>query len=159
MLRIVGGTVLGIGALMGVVAGQGADPEGGIKKTALNYVEGWYDADVARMEKALHPDLAKRVLMLDPRSGKGRVEHMSAMTLVQATRARSGNPTPPDQRTARVTVLDVYGNTASVRADMHDWIDYMHMVKIGGEWKIVNVLWELTPESKKKANIPDDLQE
>lgn len=128
-----------------------------LKKTALDYVEGWYNGDATRMERALHPDLAKRVLSVDPRSNKGRVEHMSAMTLVQATRKRADKPTPENERTAKVAVLDVYGNAACVRADMHEWIDYLHMVKMGGEWKIVNVLWELTPETKKKRNIPDEL--
>jgi hypothetical protein len=26
---------------------------------------------------------------------------------------------------------------------MSGWIDYMHMAKWNGQWKIVNVLWEL----------------
>jgi hypothetical protein len=29
---------------------------------------------------------------------------------------------------------------------MADWVDYMHVVRVGSEWKIINVLWELTPE-------------
>ena len=150
--------MFGLVVISAVVAWGG--PEGadaGIKKTALDYAEGWYDGDAARMERALHPDLAKRALMPDPQSGKGRVEHMSAMTLVQYTRNGLGKQTPSDQRKAEVKVLDVYGNTASVKLEMHDWIDYMHMVRVRGEWKIVNVLWELTPEAKKKQNIPEEL--
>jgi hypothetical protein len=131
--------------------------EEGLKKTALDYAEGWYNGDAERMERALHPDLAKRVLMPDPRSGKGRVEQMSAMTLVQYARAGGGKSTPADQRKAEVKVLDVYGNAACVRLDMQDWIDYLQMSRIGGEWKIVNVLWELTPESKQKRGISEDL--
>lgn len=37
---------------------------------------------------------------------------------------------------------------------MRDWIDYMHMSKVGGRWVIVNVLWELTPEATKKYATP-----
>ena len=99
------------------------------------------------MERALHPDLAKRVLMPDPRSGRGRIDHMSAMTLVQMTRTGAGKATPPEVRRTDVTILDVQGNAASVKLLMHDWIDYMHMSRIGGQWKIVNVLWEMTPEA------------
>jgi len=29
--------------------------ETAIRKTALNYIEGWYSGDAARMESALHP--------------------------------------------------------------------------------------------------------
>ena len=31
-----------------------------IVRVALDYFEGWFDGDAARMERALHPDLAKR---------------------------------------------------------------------------------------------------
>jgi hypothetical protein len=26
-----------------------------------------------------------------------------------------------------------------------DWIDYLHLAKYDGRWKIVNVLWEMKP--------------
>ncbi len=31
---------------------------------------------------------------------------------------------------------------------MNGWIDYLHVARINGQWKIVNVLWELKPENK-----------
>jgi len=34
-----------------------------IKATALDYIEGWYEGNPERMERALHPDLAKRIVM------------------------------------------------------------------------------------------------
>jgi hypothetical protein len=30
-----------------------------------------------------------------------------------------------------------------VRLDAVDFVDFMHIARIGGEWKIVNVLWDL----------------
>jgi hypothetical protein len=30
-----------------------------------------------------------------------------------------------------------------VRVDAGEWIDYMHLARWSGEWKIINVLWEL----------------
>lgn len=129
----------------------------GIKQAALDYGEGWYEGDADRMERALHPDLAKRALMPNPRSGKGKIAQMSALALVQATRTGRGKEIPLSTRRTDVTVLDVYGNAASVKLVMHDWVDYMHMSKIGGRWVVVNVLWELTPEAKKKNGISEDL--
>lgn len=128
-----------------------------IKQTALDYAEGWYEGNAERMERALHPDLAKRALMPDPLSGRGKIDHMGALTLVQAVRQGHGTKTPAEQRKAEVTILDVFGNAASVKVEMHDWIDYMHMSKIGGRWVIVNVLWEFTPEAKKRYGIPIEL--
>jgi hypothetical protein len=31
-----------------------------VVRAALDYFEGWFDGDAARMERALHPDRAKR---------------------------------------------------------------------------------------------------
>jgi hypothetical protein len=129
----------------------------GIKQAAVDYAEGWYEGDADRMEHALHPDLAKRALMPNPRSGEGKIDHMSALTLVQATRTGRGREIPLGTRRTHVTVLDVYGNAASVKLEMHDWVDYMHMSRIGGRWVVVNVLWELTPEAKKRHGVPEDL--
>ena len=131
--------------------------EAAIKKTALDYGQGWYEGNAERMERALHPDLAKRVLVPDPRSGKGKIDHMSALSLIQATRKGGGTKTPTDKRRTDVIILDVAGNAASVKLVMHDWIDYMHMSKIGGQWVIVNVLWEFSPEAKKKYGMPEEL--
>jgi len=110
-----------------------------------------------RPEQALHPDLAKRVLIPDPRTDRDGIDHMSALTPVQMTRARHGKSTSPEARRTEVTILDVQGNAASVKLHMHDWIDYMHMWKFGGRWQIVNVLWEFTPEAKRGYGIAAEL--
>jgi len=128
-----------------------------IEATALDYGMGYYEGDAARMERALHPDLAKRVVFPDPRSGKGWVSHMSAMKLVQATRNGGGTKTPLEERKAVVTIMEVFGNAACVKLEMHDWNDYMHMVKLDSRWMIINVLWEPTPEAKKKWGFPEGL--
>ena len=151
-------TVLPLGVFLGSLnSGASKSDLEAIKQAALDYGQGWYEGNAERMERALHPDLAKRVLMPDPRSGKGKIDHLSALGLVQAVRKGWGTKTPPNERRTEVAVLDVYGNAASVKLEMHDWIDYMHLSKIGGRWVIVNVLWEMTPEAKKKHGIPVEL--
>jgi Putative lumazine-binding len=57
-----------------------------VRQTALDYVEGWYEATGDRMERALHPDLAKRIVRKDPKSGKDYLDTtLSAKLLVQWT--------------------------------------------------------------------------
>ena len=56
-----------------------------------------------------------------------------------------------------MTILDVYGNAACVKLEMHEWVDYLQMAKLDGKWVIVNVLWEPTPEAKKKWGFPEGL--
>lgn len=115
-----------------------------ITQAALDYMEGWYEGDPARMERALHPELAKRIVITDSQ-GRSRLDQMSALSLILGTRAGSGKLTPPGQRQKDVQILDVFGQAASVRATMAGWIDYLHLAKWNGQWKIVNVLWERKP--------------
>jgi hypothetical protein len=127
-----------------MLAAQSAADSAAIRATALDYIEGWYTADATRMERALHPELAKRIVQTDAQ-GRSRLGQQSAMTLVTNTRRGGGTDIPADKRKSDVRILDVYGNAASVRVQAASWVDYIHMAKSNGRWVIVNVLWELDP--------------
>jgi Putative lumazine-binding len=127
---------------------QSAAETAAIKQTALDYIEGWYEGNAERMERSLHPELAKRMVQTDPKTGVSRLNQMSAMSLVQGTRAGGGKNTPKERQLKDVTILDVFGNAASVKVVASDWIDYLHIVKHNGRWVIINVLWELKPREK-----------
>ena len=148
--RIFGAVLLAaalvLGAAMPATAQEQtrAADEAAIRATALNYIEGWYEGDAARMQSALHPELEKRVVLNNP-GGQSLIQ-MSAATLVESTAAGGGSDTPPEQQHKDVTILDIYGNAASVRIYASGWVDYLQMAKWRGEWKIVNVLYELHPE-------------
>ena len=126
---------------------QTAADSAAIRATALDYIDGWYAADAPRMERALHPELAKRNVYSD-QSGRSRLIQMSAMSLVNGTRSGGGSDIPAAQRTDSVRILDIFGNTASVRVRAATWVDYMHMAKYNGQWRILNVLWENDPPRK-----------
>jgi hypothetical protein len=116
-----------------------------IRQTALDYIQGWYTGDAVRMERALHPELAKRIVRSDT-LGNFRLDQMSAMSLVQGTRNGYGKSTPEADRHDDVRILDIYRNAASARIDASDWVDYLQLAKWRGRWVIVNVLWELKPK-------------
>ena len=119
-----------------------------IRQTALDYIEGWYEGNAERMERALHPELAKRIVRTNPQNKQSRLDQMSAMSLVQGTRRGGGKNTPKERQQKDVTILDVYESAASVKVIASEWIDYLHIAKFNGRWVIVNVLWELKPETK-----------
>ena len=135
--------------LNGVAIAQIASPNDSeaITKTAVDYIEGWYAGDAARMECALHPELAKRMILTDPKTGRSQFNHMGAMALVQHTREGGGKKTPADRQLKEVITLDRYNNAAVVKIVASDWIDYLEVAKFNGEWKIINVLWELKPKA------------
>jgi hypothetical protein len=124
---------------------QTAADSAAIKATALDYIEGWYTADAERMERAVHPDLAKRIINTNPANGRSLLGHQSAMTLVQGTK-RGGGKDAPGAKRKDVRILDIFGNTASVKVDADTWVDYLHIAKFNGRWVIINVLWEMRPQ-------------
>jgi hypothetical protein len=129
---------------------QPAADTAGIRATAMDYIEGWYTGDAARMERALHPELAKRIVTTDEKTGQSHLGQMSAMTLVNNTRAGGGTKTPVERRREAFRILDIYRDNAVARIDASDWIDYLELARWNGQWKIVNVLWALTPKDENR---------
>lgn len=131
-------------ALPTLSAAQSAADSAAIRSAALDYIEGWYSGNAQRMERAVHPDLAKRIMNTDQR-GRRVLGHQSAMTLVLNTRGGGGKETPVAEQRTDVRILDIFGNAASVRIDADSWVDYLHIARWNDRWVIVNVLWELRP--------------
>jgi len=130
---------------------QTAEDKEAIYQTSMDYIEGWYTGDAERMERALHPKLAKRMVQTNPATGESQLREMGAEQLVSATRSGYGKQTPESERRMDVTILDIYESVAVVKVVAKDWIDYLQIVKFDDRWVIINVLWELTPEAKAQA--------
>jgi len=121
---------------------QTAADSAAIRATALDYIDGWYTNDAARMERALHPKLAKRMVWADS-TGKSHLVDLTALELIQGTRAHPR--VPPSERRKDVQILSAFGNAAVVRIDATEWVDYLQQIKWNGSWKIINVVWENRP--------------
>ncbi len=59
--------------------------------------------------------------------------------------------TPKEQQQKDITILDRFNNAAVVKVVASGWIDYLEEVKFDGQWKIINVLWELKPDTTKAS--------
>lgn len=113
-----------------------------MEAAALDYAEGWYTADAERVARCLHPEVAKRTIERDPQTNAEHFVHLTRDYLIQAT-ARGGGRNPAAICT--VTILDAYQETAVVRVDSPEYVDYLHLAKADGRWQIVNVLWADKP--------------
>ncbi len=58
----------------------------GIREAAMDYIQGWYEGNADRMQRALHPELAKRIVRTDPKTGRSNLGTMGALTLITSTR-------------------------------------------------------------------------
>ena len=104
-----------------------------------DYFEGWYDADVARMDRALHDDLVKR---WPGRDGDGTLVLTTKQRMLELTEQGEGRSDGVD-RTLDIDVVDVYEDIASVKVESAVYQEYVQLVRTPAGWKIANTLWQL----------------
>ncbi len=122
------------------------EEEQAIEKAALDYIEGAFSGDAARMERAVHPELNKVSPVKVPQTGKTMLNKMGATLLIEGTRAKMGL-LPEEKRKITVTVLDVMEEITMVKVLSAMYYDYLQMAKVDGKWKIINVLWIMNPDA------------
>jgi hypothetical protein len=107
---------------------------------ALDYFEGWFDGDVERMDRALHPGLAKRSLgQVNPDSPE--LGSVTKEQMLGWTADGEGRREDPGDRRIDVEVVEAFGNIATVVIRSAVYREYLHLVRTEGGWKIVNALW------------------
>jgi len=111
-----------------------------IHQAASDYYGGWYEANVERIARSLHSDLAKRAIRKDEK-GKDILYHLSKEQMLEKTKEGAGSDTPAGKRHLEITILDRYEEIATVKVVANDYIDYLHLAKQDGQWLIVNALW------------------
>jgi hypothetical protein len=116
-----------------------------VRQAALDYVEALYEVDSTRIMRSVHPELRKYGYYKRDGTYRG-----TAMTYEQlrglATRWNEDQKrVDPDSAVKEAVVFEVLDKTASAKV-MADWgIDYLHLVKEDGTWKIRQVLWQSPP--------------
>ncbi len=120
-----------------------------IKRVALAYIEAQHNPDPKLMEGALHPRMVKRSVFKNKATKKDYVSEFFTENMVILAESYNvkGDKFPKNPR-KEVKLLDISAKTASVKLIADTWIDYMHIVKVNGEWKIINVLWQYNDVSE-----------
>jgi hypothetical protein len=116
-----------------------------LKNVALDYLEGWFEGDAGRMERALHPQLAKR--SLDINSDEELLETLTAGRMISWTAAGRGKTRDRPDRALDVRVEHVHGRIANVTVTSAVYIEYLQLVRVESGWKIVNILWAWASEN------------
>lgn len=119
--------------------------EQAVREAALDYVEGVYEVAPARIERSVHPELRKLGFWRRNADDPYRSAPMTFEQLVNLAGNYNKDGRVPKDAVKEVVVLDVLDQTASVKLVAHWGIDYMHLAKYDGKWKIINVLWQSHP--------------
>lgn len=116
-----------------------------VEAAALDYVEGIYNADVSRIERSVHPQLTKRGFWREsPSVPWGPQQTMTYEQLLSLTKTWNADK-KRDTTLKRVDIYEVLDQTASAKVTAMWGIDYLHLAKYDGRWKIINIVWQAHP--------------
>ena len=128
-------------ATLGAAVAAKPDPhkadEAAIREVVQLYFDGIIKYEEESLRNAFHPQ-ANVIGTTDD----GNVDWEPFQEWVLYTRGDAPDPTG---RVNRIVSVDISGRAAVVKTDL-DWphvhyIDYLSLLKVGGEWKVVNKIW------------------
>ena len=120
-----------------------------IRQAVLDYVEGIYNVEPARIERSVHPNLAKLGFYRPPAEAAYRPGRaMAFQQLVEIAKTYNKEGKLRKDAPKEIAIFDVMEQTATVKLTAEWGIDYMHLAKFDGKWMIVNVLWQSHPKAK-----------
>jgi hypothetical protein len=147
MTRILLVVVLVLAGLTSIEpSNQTASDKEAVRQAVLDYVEGIYTVDPARVERSVHPNLAKLGFYRPPADKAYRPgATMSLARLLEVAKNFNKEGKLPKDALKEVIIYEVMDQTATAKL-VADWgVDYMHLAKFDGKWQIINVLWQSHP--------------
>ena len=112
-----------------------------------DYVEGLYLVDSTRIERSVDSTLRKLGYWYNKKEQK--YANNLPMTYNQLVRLAARWNSDGDQvdgnSPKKIEIYDLNSKTASAKLTAAWGIDYFHLGKVDGEWKIYNVMWQSTP--------------
>ena len=125
-------------------ATDAADDAEAIEATVKNYVEGWFSSDTERVARALHPNLFKVTVRTTRDGEKEYLDVMEAEFL--ATLAGGNQDWVRDKKgLLELEIVHQDERFAVVHVVSTGFYDICGLVKLNGEWKILQVLWQSHP--------------
>jgi len=133
------------GAALAVLAQSGDSGEvAAARKPLEQYIQGHATGKAEVMRLAFHPSARLQFM----RNGQ-----YTTRTLEEFLAGFSGAPAKDEaQRKRRIVSVDIFGESAmgKIELDYPDALimDYMSLLKVDGEWKIVNKVFHVRPKTK-----------
>lgn len=117
----------------------------GIKGAIDLYFKGMYESDASKIEKSFHPQATIAGIMSD--SGKlAEMTRDEFCTFVEKHEPGEKRGEPFDME---IKWIDAKGDVASVGIDDlylgKRFRDYLLLIKVDGEWRIMNKVWHADP--------------
>lgn len=114
-----------------------------IKRKALGYIKALRELNPELMKEVMHEKLAKRTQGYDRKIRKEIPRETTYDQMIKfADGWNNAGDKFPEHPTEKAIILDAYHFMASVKLVSDNWVEYLHLIKLDGEWKIINMLWQ-----------------
>ena len=125
--------------------------EAAVEACVLDYVQGFYTADVERIERALSSDVKKMGYWRpDADSQYSEAKHMTFEEAKKLAATWNADGKQGKDLPYEIELFEVVDKTASAKLTAKWGMDYFHLVKEGEAWKIHHVLWQSAPPAASK---------
>ena len=130
------------------VLAQSSTDSAGVRRAALDYLEGFYEGDSTKHVRSVRPDVYKYGFWLPRDSTRYQGEQMPwAEFLSYTRRMRARGATTPSTAPKQVQLLDVLDQSAAVKVTASWGTDYLLVGKYDGRWMVSSVLWQSKPRA------------
>ncbi|UOY05049.1 nuclear transport factor 2 family protein [Muricauda sp. SCSIO 64092] len=110
-----------------------------VAKTVNYYLEGGTNNDYETLKKAFHETATMKYITKEGYKEVNALEFFSGMDASK----------PKQNRTTKIADITISGHAANARLEIEyptfSFIDFMNLLKIDGEWKIVNKIFYRKP--------------
>ncbi|MCB9278819.1 MAG: nuclear transport factor 2 family protein [Lewinellaceae bacterium] len=115
----------------------------GAEQAMMDYLDGFYEGDTAKIIRSVLPEVAKYGYWKDEKTGKYGGEAMSFQEMLNyANRVKERKRFPKPDAPKKVELFEVQDQTAAGKVTAWWGTDYILLGKYDGKWKIVQVLWQ-----------------
>jgi hypothetical protein len=136
-------------ALPSLSAAQSPDDRDAVRRTALDYLEGFYEGDSTKHIRSIRPEVFKYGFWIPRDStkyagGQMKWDEFHAFTRRVRERKNFAKPDAPKE----VVVYEVLDQIASAKVTAYWGVDYLLMAKHDGKWMISHILWQTPPKKQ-----------
>lgn len=115
----------------------------GVEKACMNYIEGFYEGDTAKLKESLQPSLNKFGFWKNKDGNYDQQDYMTfERALAYATNVKEKKQFAKPDAPKVVEILDVGNSIAAAKVTAWWGIDYILLSKRGDKWMIEQVIWE-----------------
>jgi hypothetical protein len=114
-----------------------------VRRVAMDYLDGFYEGDTAKLVRAFRPDMYKYGFSWRDSTGRYEGSRMTfAEAIAYAKRVKERNHPPNPAWPKEVEIYEVLDQTASAKVTAWWGTDYLLLGKVDGRWQISHVLWQ-----------------